>query len=162
MSLKVLKVFVPERFPFGEADKKDLRLAGGDFDFHALCDIDGVKGLLWFYGSEGLLYNGASNKLGWPIKNYYGEAKKDACGLGHDILYAHGGEVKGLGRKLKAGECDDYIRGSMREADFSRRDAGIVDRAVRIPLVHWFHFGKKNDKEGMHLNSEIVWIPIEN
>lgn len=159
MSLKVLETYVPECFPFGAADKKSIRCATSNFDFHALCDIDGVRGHLWFYGSYGLQYNGASNPLEWPIKNYYDDSKKDCCGLGHDLLYAWGGEVEGLDRKLNAGECDDYIRGSMRCAGFNRKEAGIVDWAVRH-FAHLLHFGKKHDKENMHNFSKIVWIPI--
>ena len=161
--MKVISTTTPTKnedvsLPF-ECGEDGIYIAQRDFSFVAYCDIDGKKGNLWFNVFKGCKYNGASNPLNWPIENYYGNAKKDICGLGHDILYAFGGEVKGLGRKLKAGECDDYIRGSMREAGFTRKEAGIVDRAVRW-FAHFNHFGKKYDKEDMHNNSEVVWVPM--
>lgn len=158
MSLKVLSTQVPERFPFALQLQDGLFRATDKFSFSAKCEIDGERGTLHFFVYPGCCYNGASNPIEWPIKNFYEDPKKDCCGLGHDLLYAWGGEVKGLGRALKAGEADDYIRGSMREADFSRKEAGIVDWAVRH-LAHWFHWGKKHDKENMHNFSEIVWVP---
>jgi len=158
MSVKVVSTFVPENLPYGDPDKNGIRQAKEDFTFYFLCVIDGREGYLYFNHKKGLCYNGASNKLGWPIKNYYGVAKKDCAPNAHDDLYAWGGQVKGLKRKLSASECDDILRGAMREGGFSRKDAGIVDRAVKIPLVHWLHFGVKNDKEGMHNLCEICWI----
>lgn len=158
MSLKVQEVVILEPFGFTDPDNEGIRSATKDFAFKAVCDIDGVRGNLNFIVSRGIRYNGASNPLGWPIKNFYGDDAKDACGLGHDILYACGGEVKGLSRCLKAGECDDYIRGAMRCAGFNRKEAGIVDWFVRH-LAHFRHFGPKRDKEKMHDYSEVVWVP---
>lgn len=158
MSLKVLSTHVPDKFLFHNTPR-NLYEASENLEFYARCEIDGKPGQLQFFGFTGLRYNGASNPFGWPIKNYYNDPKKDCCGLGHDLLYAWGGEVKNLNRKLKAGECDDFIRGAMREAKFSRKEAGIVDWAVRH-FAHLFHFGKKHDKENMHMSSEIVWIEM--
>lgn len=158
MSLKVLDVVVPDIFPFGAADKKGIRVACDKFQFKAYCNIDGNMGWLIFDCFQYMQFNGASNPIGKPIKNYYGESKKDAPALGHDLLYAWGGEVSGFGRDLKAGECDDFIRGAMREAGFSRSDAGIVDFFVRM-FAHFRHFGKKHDEERMHQYSKISWIP---
>lgn len=160
MSLKVISTHVPEKFNFGPANKKNIRSVTSNFKFYAVCDIDGERGKLWFFCDIGMLYNGASNPLQWPIKNFYGEDKKDCCGLGHDLLYAFGGRVVNLSKELDAGECDDYIRGAMREAGFSRKSAGIVDWAVRH-FAHLRHFGTKHDKEGMHLHSKITWTPGE-
>ena len=161
MSLKVLSTIVPvnDDKPLPLEDNGKLYVATVSFSFSAPCEIDGKFGTLWFNVQSGCNYNGASNPINWPIKNYYGEAKKDICGLGHDILYAWGGEVTGLDRKLSAGECDDYIRGAMREAGFTRKEAGIVDRAVRW-FAHFGHFGKKHDKEKMHTKTQVVWVEI--
>ncbi|MCQ2096767.1 MAG: hypothetical protein MJY87_02350 [Fibrobacter sp.] len=159
MSLKVLSMQVPASFPLEGPDKSCLYHAKAHFGFTAICEIDGVVGKLVFTHLKGCPYNGASNPIQWPIKNYYGETKKDACGLGHDALYAWGGLVNGLSRKLTAGECDDFLRGSMREAGFTRVEAGIVDRAVRW-FAHIFHFGPKNDKEKMHEYCQITWRPM--
>lgn len=158
MSLKVLSTTVPEFFKFCHKDEDDLYHAYDKFGFTAHCNIDGVLGNLHFFVYEGCKYNGASNPIQWPIRSYYGDSKKDCCGLGHDLLYAWGGDVKCLGRKLTAGESDDFLRGAMREAGFNRREAGIVDWAVRH-FAHLFHFGTKHDREQMHLHSEIVWVP---
>lgn len=161
MSLKVLSLTVPKQFDFDYPDEKKLRHALSDFGFNALCEIDGKKGKLVFSFKKGCPYNGASNPFcSWPIKTFYNDSHKDACGLGHDSLYAWGGEVQGLSRKLKAGECDDYIRGAMRCAGFSRCDAGIVDFAVRF-FSHCLHFGKKRDKEGMHELCSVCWVEGE-
>lgn len=159
MSIKVLSTLVPSSFPLVGPDNKKLYHAAGPFGFTAICEIDGVVGKLIFTFQAGCPYNGASNPLDWPIKNYYGESKKDACGLGHDALYAWGGLVNGLSRKLTAGECDDFLRGAMREAGFTRVEAGIVDRAVRW-FAHFFHFGPKNDREKMHEYCQITWRPM--
>ena len=156
--MKVSSTNVPEVFPFSGPDKNGLRAATMPLLFSADCEIDGVKGKLVFVCRAGMHYNGASNPLEWPIKNYYGDPKKDCCGLGHDLLYAHGGRVIGLDRRLTAGECDDFIRGAMREAGFSRTEAGLTDWAVRH-FAHWFHFGEKHDKERMHHVSSITWVP---
>lgn len=158
MSLKVISTSVPPKFPFGDADSNNIRISPHSFYFRALCNIDGEMGYLQFNCYPYLRFNGASNPIGKPIKNYYGDSKKDAPALGHDILYAFGGEVDNLGRRLTAGECDDYLRGAMREAGFSRSDAGIVDFFVRL-FAHFRHFGKKYDKELMHMYSRVTWIP---
>lgn len=155
MSLKVISTIVKyDRFPFSPCD--GMYKGDKNFGFSAFCNIDGVDGLLVFDIKKGCYYNGASNPINWPIKNYYNDAKKDCCGLGHDILYALGGKVKGLGRDLKAGESDDYIRGAMREAGFSRKEAGIVDWAVRT-FAHHGHYGIENDKENMHSFCTVTW-----
>lgn len=159
MSLKVITTLVPEgEFPF-ESDGT-VYVAKRDFSFLAHCKIDDKVGDLHFNIFKGCLYNGASNPINWPIRNFYNDTKKDCCGLGHDLLYAWGGEVKNLDRALNAGEADDYIRGAMREAGFTRGEAGLVDRMVRI-FAHHGHYGKKHDKENMHSFSEIVWIPCK-
>lgn len=159
MALKVLDVYVPERLDFFHPDGDGIMFAAERIRFSALVNVDGDVGYLDFDCAVGCPYNGASNPLNWPIKNYYGESRKDACGLGHDILYACGGYVEGYHRKLKAGECDDYIRGAMREAGFNRKEAGVVDWAVRH-LAHFLHFGIKNDKEGMHFKSKVTWRAV--
>lgn len=159
MALKVLSVTVPERFNFSHPNGDGIMFAAERIRFSALVNIDGDVGYLDFDCDVGCPYNGASNPLNWPIKNYYGESRKDVCGLGHDILYAWGGYVEGYHRKLKNGECDDYIRGSMREADWKRIPAGIVDWCCRH-LAHFLHFGTRNDKEGMHLKSKVSWRAI--
>lgn len=159
MALKVLAMSVPEEFNFSPADKDGIMLAMSRIHFSAKVNIDGDMGWIDFDIELGCPYNGASNPLDWPIKNYYGDPLKDACGLGHDILYAWGGFLHGYHRSLKAGECDDYIRGAMREAEFSRGEAGVVDFAVRH-LAHWLHFGTRHDKEGMHLKSKVMWRTV--
>ena len=164
MSVKVLSIHVPKKYqggalPYGPVDNNGLRRATEDFELRFVCNVDGVVGSLIFGARAGMGYNGASNRLGWPIKMYYDIAEKDSLGTVHDIGYAHGGEVEGLSRKLAAGEVDDVLRGGMRCTGFSRFEAGVVDRAVRIPLVHALHFGKKRDKERMHYNSSIRWVP---
>lgn len=158
MSLKVISTTVPSKFPFGEPNTDNIRISKETFYFRAFCNIDGEMGYLQFICYPYIQFNGASNPIGKPIKNYYGDAKKDAPALGHDLLYAWGGEVENLGRDLKPGECDDYLRGAMREAGFSRSDAGIVDFFVRM-FAHFRHYGKKYDKERMHLYSKIIWMP---
>lgn len=158
MSLKVITTIVPGgSFPFKR--EGDIYVAERDFSFITHCKIDERLGDLYFNIFANCKYNGASNPINWPIKNYYGESKKDCCGLGHDLLYAWGGKIKNLDRELKAGEADDYIRGAMREAGFTRKEAGLVDRMVRM-FAHHGHYGIKHDKEEMHLNSEIVWVPM--
>lgn len=159
MALKVLKVITPPEFPFSYDKEKKLYKALADFSFIAYCNIDGEMGDLHFNIYKDCWYNGASNPLNWPIKNYYSEAKKDSCGLGHDLLYAWGGEVKGFDRKLTREESDDYIRGAMREANFTRFQAGCVDKAVELFASN--HYGKEHDSEGMHEHSEIVWVPFK-
>ncbi|MCQ2101414.1 MAG: hypothetical protein MJZ10_14045 [Fibrobacter sp.] len=157
--MKVKSTEIIEKFRFSDPDKNEVRTAFNNFSFCARCAIDGEDGCLWFFVYSGCRYNGASNKLGWPIKRFYGNDKKDCCGLGHDLFFAHGGYVEGLKRKITFNEANDYIRGAMREAGFKRYEAGIVDRAVRIPLVYLLHWGKRNDNDQMHLFSKIVWIP---
>lgn len=160
MSLKVLSMTVPDEFKFSEPNKKGIMFAQKSFHFSALVNIDGEVGYLDFDGLCGCPYNGASNPFQWPIKNYYDDPKKDVCGLGHDILFAHGGYVSFLGRNLTFGESNDYIRGSMREAGFSRKEAGTVCMAVKLPFVYLLHWGEKRDKEGMRHYSEVTWRPV--
>ena len=160
MTLKVISTACPRTLPYRYSETAGLYRAFSMFEFSALLEIDGVRGSLSFFHHMGCPYNGISNPLGWPVKNYYNDAKKDLCGDGHDCLYAHGGEVEGLGRKLTPGECDDFLRGSMREAGLTRFKAGLVDRMVRIPLVHLLHFGKDRDKEGMHLSTRLEWKEV--
>ncbi len=159
MSLKVLSMQVPASFPLDGPDKSDLYHATAHFGFTAVCEIDGVVGKLVFTHLKGLPYNGASNPIQWPIKNYYGESKKDACGLGHDDLFALGGVVHGLHRNITFSEANDYIRGAMREAGFKRTPAGIVCSAVSLPFVRLFHWGPKNDKQNMRKFVTISWRP---
>lgn len=162
MSVKVHQTNCPEQFPLTPfSGRKNTWIATHNLSFFGICTIDGIRGQLHCNIYEGCLLDGASNPLRiWPIKRYYGIAKKDLCWIWHDVGYNHKGYVRNLHRRLVRDEVDDLLRGSFREAGEGRIPAALVDIGVFFGGAGKKHWGD----DSLHARDlcELCWIPLEN
>lgn len=156
MSVKVLSVHVPQgKMPlFGAKPWMFEANYSGYFD----CIIDGVRGQLHVNFSAGYILDFCSAPWPWSIKvpQFLDDPAYDICAGTHDVGFGLAGYVKGLRRRLKAGEVDDILRGGWRCFGMSRFWASTSD--MFLVFAHTKrHWGA--DQYSCKDKAELVWIP---
>ena len=158
MSVKILAIHVPEgKMPL--SGEKPWKFAN---DYSAYFDaiIDGVQGKLFCNFYSGYQLDFCSAPWPWSIKvpQFLDDPAYDVCAGAHDVGFGLEGCVKGLGRKLKAGEVDDILRGGWRCWGMSRFFASTSD--FFLVFAHTKrHWGA--DQYKCRDRAELVWIPNE-
>lgn len=141
MAVKVRTAFYTEK-PVWGTRKDGSHVLQRDFNLMATVDYRGTLAEMVFHFKEGFRCDGLS--VPWALKWFlpsWDDSKPiyNLSGAVHDWLYTTGGNYGALTRE----ECDDMLRGLIRESGYGRFKAGCADKAVE-----WFAGGRshwKND-----------------
>lgn len=136
---------------FAEEKKKVWTFKNDVGMIHATYTKDNKKFMLSLKLKSGFRTDGASvpSVFTWFLPKWDAKDMKYNCApIIHDCLYA----AKGIKGTFTREECDDFFRGAIRIAGYSRFKAGVADKCIEwfaANPTHWGDDDLKNVKNSL-------------